>query len=254
VKEDDRDDVPPFAWYLHWKLPEPRLKFLKEANQWKNLVRAYLASISLGDHLLGRVLDQLKASGFDDNTIIIVWSDHGWHLGEKGITGKNTLWERSTHVPLIFAGPGIAHGRCTHPAELLDLYPTLCELTGAPIPEGVEGHSLMPQLKDPIAPREWPAITTHGQNNHTVRTDRYRYIRYADGSEEFYDMQSDPNEWTNLAKDPKCADLIQQHRKWLPRVNVLPIPGSKTRLVELRPDGTIWWEGQQVKPGEAIPQ
>lgn len=255
VKEDDRDDVPPFAWYLHWKLPEPRLKFLKEADQWKNLVRAYLASITLGDHLLGRVLDAAEAAGFNDsNTIVVVWSDHGWHLGEKGITGKNTLWERSTHVPVIFAGPGVTAGqRCTRPVELLDLYPTLAELCGLPAPQGVEGHSIVPQLKDAKAPREWPAITTHGQNNHTVRTERYRYIRYVDGSQELYDMQSDPNEWTNLAKDPKYAAVIEAHKKWLPATNVPPIPGSKTRLVELK-DGVVWWEGQPVGKNDPIPQ
>ena len=129
MNADDRDDLPRFASYLHWKLPEPRLKWLQENNQWKPLVRAYLASVSFVDSQVGRVLDALAASGLEKNTIVVLWSDHGWHLGEKGITGKNSLWERSTRVPLIFAGPGIAAGaKCTRPAELLDLYPTLLEL------------------------------------------------------------------------------------------------------------------------------
>ena len=94
--EDDRDDTPRFSWYLHWKLPEPRLKFLIEADQWTNLVRSYLACTSFVDSQVGRVLD---ANGLTDNTIVVLWSDHGWHLGEKEIIGKNTLWDRSTRVP-----------------------------------------------------------------------------------------------------------------------------------------------------------
>ncbi|MCP5118617.1 MAG: sulfatase, partial [bacterium] len=106
----DRDDTPRFSWYLHWTLPEPRFKFLEEANQWKNLVRSYLASVSFVDSQVGRVLDALEANGLADNTVVVLWSDHGWHLGEKLITGKNTLWDRSARVPLIFAGPGVAAG------------------------------------------------------------------------------------------------------------------------------------------------
>ncbi len=125
VKEDDRDDVPAFSWFLHWKLPEPRLSWLKGANQWQSLVRSYLASTSFVDSQIGRVLDALEATGRGDKTVVVLWSDHGWHLGEKGITGKNTLWERSTRVPLIIAGPGVCPGAaCVRPAELLDLYPT----------------------------------------------------------------------------------------------------------------------------------
>lgn len=106
VKEDDRDDLPRFASYLHWKLPEPRLKWLRENKQWAALVRAYLASVSYADAQVGQLLQALKDSGREGNTIVVLWGDHGWHLGEKGITGKNTLWERSTHVPLFIAGPG----------------------------------------------------------------------------------------------------------------------------------------------------
>ena len=150
----DRDDTPRFSWYLHWKLPEPRFKFLEEANQWENLCRSYLACTSFVDSQVGRVLAALKKSGKADNTIVVLWSDHGWHLGEKLITGKNTLWDDGTRVPLIFAGPGIAsEGRCTKPAELLDMYPTLLELCGLPENKHLEGHSLVPQLKDANADR-----------------------------------------------------------------------------------------------------
>ncbi len=250
VKEGDRDDTPEFSWYLHWKLPEPRLSWLKSSGQWRPLVRAYLASTAFMDSQVGRVLDALEASGAAANTVVVLWSDHGWHLGEKGITGKNSLWERSTRVPLIVAGPGAAAGtRCARPAELLDLYPTLIDLCGLPPREGLEGHSLVPQLRDAAAPRPWPAITTHNAGNHAVRSERWRYIRYADGSEELYDTQADPNEWTNLAKNPQNAGVIREHTAWLPKTDAPPAPGSAHRILENR-DGVWLWEGKTVRPEE----
>lgn len=126
VKEDDRDDIPAFASYLHWKLPEPRLSTLRKHDQWRPLVRAYLACTAFMDSQVGRVLEALEKSSQTDNTIVIVWGDHGWHLGEKLMTGKNTLWERSTRVPFIWAGPGVTKGqRCGRAVELLDIFPTL---------------------------------------------------------------------------------------------------------------------------------
>lgn len=249
VKLDDRDDVPFFAWYLHWKLPEPRLSWLKKENQWRPLVRAYLASTAFMDSQVGRVLEALRASGRADNTIIVLWSDNGWHLGEKLITGKNSLWERSTHVPLVFAGPGIATGRCVRPAELLDIYPTLVELCGLPPRTGLEGHSLAAQLKDPAAPREAPAITTANQDNHSIVTERWRYTRYADGSQELYDRRSDPNEWTNLAAKPGHEAVMAEMSRWLPKVNVPAVPGSADRLL-VQKDGAWYWEGKKIIAAE----
>jgi arylsulfatase A-like enzyme len=254
VRRDDRDDTPRFSWYLHWKLPEPRLKFLEEANQWKNLVRSYLACTSFVDSQVGRVLDALDSNGYADNTIVVLWSDHGWHLGEKLITGKNTLWDRSARVPLIFAGPGVASGaRCQRPAELLDIYPTLVELCGLPPKEGLEGHSLVPQLKNAQAPRPWPAITTHNHDNHGVRSENWRYIRYADGSEELYDMREDPNEWNNLAGDPRYAEVIDEHRQWLPKTSAKPAPGSRSRILTYE-NGQANWEGEDIDPAAPIPE
>ncbi|QDV48044.1 sulfatase [Gimesia fumaroli] len=252
--ETDRDDTPRFSWYLHWKLPEPRFKFLKEANQWKNLVRSYLACTSFVDSQIGRVTEALEKNNLAENTIIVIWSDHGWHLGEKLITGKNTLWERSTRVPLIFAGPGITEGAvCSKPAELLDIYPTLVELCGLPPRMDLEGHSLVPQLKDANTPRKWPAITSHNRNNTTVRTENYRYIHYADGSEEFYDMKQDPAEWKNLSNDPNYAQLIEEHRAWLPTINEKPAPGSKHRILRYE-NGQANWEEVDIKDDEPIPE
>jgi arylsulfatase A-like enzyme len=253
VKDDDRDDLPRFASYLHWKLPEPRLKWLKENNQWRPLVRAYLASISYVDWQVGRVLDALAAGGLEKNTVVALWSDHGWHLGEKGITGKNTLWERSTRVPLIFAGPGVASGaKCGRPAELLDLYPTLLDLCGLPPKAGLEGVSLVPQLKDASAPRERPAITTHNPGNHAVRTERWRYIRYADGSEELYDRDTDPHEWTNLAADPRHDAVKQRLAKWLPATSAAPLPGSAGRTLTYD-NGVPVWEGKPIGKNDPFP-
>ncbi len=254
VKEDDRDDLPRFASYLHWKLPEPRLKWLQEAKQWKPLVRAYLASISFVDAQVGRVLQALQDHGYEKNTIVVLWSDHGWHLGEKGITGKNSLWDRSTRVPLIFAGPGIAaNAKCHRPAELLDVYPTLLELCGLPANQRNEGISLVPQLKDAKAPRERPAITTHNPGNHGIRTEKWRYIVYADGSEELYDMENDPHEWTNLANKPEFAHVKKELARWAPAKSAPPMPGSAHRILTFD-NGLPVWEGQEIKPNDPFPE
>jgi choline-sulfatase len=253
VKDDDRDDLPRFASYLHWKLPEPRLRWLQEHDQWRPLVRSYLASISYVDMQVGRVLKALSESGLEKSTVVVLWSDHGWHLGEKGITGKNTLWERSTRVPLVFAGPGIAAGaKCGRPAELLDIYPTLADLCSLPKKDGLEGLSLAPQLKDSRAQRPRPAITTHNPGNHAVRTERWRYIRYADGSEELYDRDADPNEWTNLAGEARHAELKRSLAKWLPTSSAAPLPGSAGRLLTYE-NGIAVWEGKPIGKNDVFP-
>lgn len=256
VNPQDRDDTPRFSWYLHWNLPEPRLRWVKENNQWRNLVRSYLACVSFTDAQIGRLLDALSARGLSDNTIVVVWGDHGWHLGEKLITGKNTLWERSTRVPLIFAGPGVARGgRCVRPAELLDIYPTLAELCALPARTDLEGHSLGAQLRDASAERIWPAITSHNQGNHAVRSERWRYIRYADGSEELYDRSADPHEWRNLAMQPEHAAVMAEHRKWLPKIDVAPAAGSANRVLTYdRSTDEAIWEGQVVRRSDFIPE
>jgi choline-sulfatase len=254
IQPGDRDDTPRFSWYLHWKLPEVRLKYLQEENEWKNLVRSYMACTSFVDSQVGRVLDALEASGKADNTIVVLWSDHGWHLGEKEITGKNTLWDDGTRVPLIFAGPGISAGqRCTQPAELLDMYPTLIDLCGFPGNNRLEGISLLPQLKDAATNRKRPAITTHNHDNHGVRSEDWRYIHYADGSEELYDMRKDPNEWKNLASNPKFASVLEQHRAWMPKASAMPAPGSKHRILIYK-NGTANWETRDIGANDPIPE
>lgn len=254
IKRDDRKDTPRFSWYLHWKLPEPRLEFLEDENEWMNLTRSYLACTTFVDSQVGRVIDALDRSGHADNTIIVLWSDHGWHIGEKEITGKNTLWDDGTRVPLVFAGPGITAGQlCSKPAELLDVYPTLAALAGLPEKEGVEGISLLPQLRDAETPRERPAITTHNAGNHGIRTEDWRYIVYADGSEELYDMQSDPNEWDNLAGDASYKEQIESLRKFVPTGDKPPAPDSASRIL-IYENGKVNWEGEDVPEGAPIPE
>jgi arylsulfatase A-like enzyme len=253
--EGDRQDTPRFSWYLHWNLPEPRLKTLIERGELRPLVRAYLASTSFMDAQVGRVLAALEATGRAKNTLIVLWSDHGYHLGEKEISGKNTLWDRSTHVPLVFAGPGVTAGaKSKRPAELLDIFPTLLELTGLPARRDIEGLSLVPQLRNANAPRERPAITTHNHDNHTIRNERWRYIRYADGSEELYDLQADANEWKNLAGDPKFAAAKAEMARWLPKVNKKPVPGSASRILTYDPvTEEVIWENKPVRKTDPIP-
>jgi len=255
IKINDRKDTPRFSWYLHWRLPEVRLKFLQEHNEWKNLTRSYLACTSFVDAQVGRVLEALEKNQLTKNTIVVLWSDHGWHIGEKGITGKNTLWDDGTRVPLIFAGPGIKKGRCTQPAELLDIYPSLNALCGLPAKKGLEGISLVPQLKDASAKRDRPAITCHNHDNNGVRSEKWRYIRYADGSEELYDMIKDPNEWTNLANSAEYGEIIKNHRSWIPKDNKKPAPGSAHRVLTYDKDsGSVIWEGRPIKKNEKIPE
>ena len=256
ILEDDRQDTPRFSWYLHWHLPEPRLKWVKENNQWRNLVRSYLASTSFVDAQIGRLMAALDEAGLAENTVVVLWGDHGWHLGEKAITGKNTLWDDGTRVPLIFAGPGVrSGGRCMQPAELLDIYPTLVELCGLTPRTDLEGLSLVPQLKNSDTKRDRPAITSHNQGNHGVRSERWRYIHYADGSEELYDHQTDPNEWTNLASNPEHAAIITAHKKWLPKVDRPPAPNSANRVLTYdSATDTAVWEGQTVGRNDEIPE
>jgi choline-sulfatase len=181
------------------------------------LTQAYLASISFVDNCVGRVLDALAASPHADNTIVVLWSDHGFHLGEKHHWAKRTLWEESTRVPLLVAGPGVqAAAECQEPASLIDLYPTLLELCGLPPQPHTTGLSLVPQLRDSTTPRHRPAITSSYEGNHAIRSKDWRLIHYRDGAEELYDHRTDPDERTNLADAPAHQERKQRLREWLP--------------------------------------
>jgi arylsulfatase A-like enzyme len=226
-KPDDWDDLPDISKRVNFAPMMPAMDWVLREKEWPNIVQAYLACVTFVDHQVGRVVRALEASPHANNTIIVLWSDHGYHLGEKGRFAKQSMWERSSKVNLIIVAPNTAHGRkCAGAVQLLDLYPTLLELCELPRNKRNEGHSLVKLLKNPVAP--WPhvAITTYGPNNHSLRDSRYRYIRYEDGSEELYDHRRDPNEWHNIASDPDHAEVIQALQAHLPRVNAKNAKGS----------------------------
>ena len=222
VNENDLDDVPPIGRQMA-KPQGDHAKVLKH-KQWRKAVQGYLASISFVDTCVGRVIDALDKSAYADNTIIVLWSDHGWHLGEKLHWRKFALWEEATVAPGV-TRPG---QRCARPVTMVDIYPTLIELCHLAPKNELEGRSLVPLLKNPKAKWERPALTTHGRNNHSLRSERYRYIQYSDGTEELYDHDKDALEWDNLAGDPKYAEVKKQLAQWLPTTNVPQIPKPKT--------------------------
>ena len=216
--EDDLADIPP-AGVKMAKPDGDHAKFLREG-RWKAAIQSYLASIAYTDMNVGRLLDALDRSPHRDNTIIVLWGDHGWSLGEKSHWRKFALWEEATRAPLIFVAPGVTQPEtvCNHPVDFMGIYPTLCELAGLEIPKHVEGKSLVPLLTDPTTDWPLPAITTHGRGNHAVRADNWRYIRYADGSEELYDHAQDEYEWTNLASQPELREAKAALAAHLPKV------------------------------------
>ena len=213
--DHDLDDVPTAGKALA-KVRWGDLKAIQQAGAKRRAVQAYLASISFADEQLGRVLDALDASSYQHNTIVVLWSDHGWHLGEKQHWHKSTLWEESTRVPLIISVPGGLPGECKQPASLIDLYPTLTELCGIATNRKLDGVSLVAQLNNPQAKRK-PVLVEFRKGNVAVRSEHWRFIRYADGSEELYDHRQDPKEWVNLQGVAEHQPVNKRLAKWLPR-------------------------------------
>ena len=236
TKKGDLDDLPAFGKKLAREVYDPsgERDFAVKPNgdhanviannQWLKAVQAYLATISFADAQIGRVLDALDRSGHADNTIVVLWGDHGWHLGEKDHWRKHALWDVSTRTPLIFSAPrGVAEDKlCQRPVSLIDIYPTLIDLCGLPKRRGLDGQSLKSLLENPERKWDRPVVITYGLNNHAVQTERWRYIRYRDGGQELYDHERDPNEWTNLASIPKYSPQKTKLAKWLPSTNGEP--------------------------------
>ncbi len=218
VKSNDLDDLGPMGRRLALDRGSRHDKVV-EFGEWKPAVQAYLASISFADANVGRVINALDSSAYRDNTIVVFWSDHGYHLGEKNHWHKFTLWNRSTHVPLVVVAPGVTRSGsvCREPVNLLDIYPTLTELCGLDPRSDLDGESLVPLLRNPDAGRSTPSITTHGAGNHSARTKDWTYIRYSTGEEELYDRKADPNEWRNLAGDLKYSAIKKRLAATFPR-------------------------------------
>lgn len=192
---------------------------LRRDDAWEDIYRAYLACTNFTDDNVGRVLDALAASGYMDNTIVILWSDHGFQMGAKRSLSKFTLWNESTRVPFIIWDARSQDGNgqtYDEPVGLIDIYKTICELADLPTPSYVDGGSLVPWLENPGLARERPAMTTWGRGNYSLRFKDWRYTRYFDGSEELYAEDCDFNEWTNLADRPRYSALKQELAKWLP--------------------------------------
>ena len=222
VNENDLDDVPQIGQNMSSGLEdESDYQRVKRYNLKKQAVQAYLANIAYADECVGVVLDALKKSKYANNTIVVLWGDHGWHLGEKLHYRKFVLWEESCRVPFIIKVPGnTANGKnCERTVNLLDIYPTLTELCGLPHNPTNEGRSIVPLIQNPSEEWPYPSLTTMGFKRHAVRDENWRYIQYEDGSEELYDHQNDPLEWKNLASDPAYDSLKAALQKWMPETN-----------------------------------
>ena len=223
VKSDDRADLPPIVDEVAVAPAAPPHQWFVDSGRWKEAVQSYLACIRWTDEQVGRLIDAIDQRSLADNTVVVLYSDHGFFLGEKQRWAKQSLWERATHVPLVVVAPSVPGGGvCGRPVELLSIYPTLADLCGLPKPDGVEGSTLRPLINNPKAAWSRPALTTHGKDNHAVRSETHRYIRYRDGSEELYDLRSDPNEWENLADKPGYEDLKSELALFMPAVNAVP--------------------------------
>lgn len=190
----------------------------KQPMYWKKLVRAYMASINHTDEMIGKLMSALEESPHKDNTIIILWGDHGWHLGEKEHWRKFTLWRKGTRTPLIIYDPNniLKGSRIEHPVSLQDIYPTLVDLCGLKTKQEIDGNSLLPLIKDPQIKWDHPVLISHGPGNFAVCADDWRYIRYYDGGEELYNTKEDPNEYFNLAGKSEFQGILQKLYSYIP--------------------------------------
>ncbi|MDG2253519.1 MAG: sulfatase [Opitutaceae bacterium] len=268
VPEGDLDDVSKTAQDLgRYALTSGAHSTTSENGQWRNAVSAYLACISFVDAQLGKVLGALDKSKHANNTMIVLWTDHGWQLGEKEHWGKFTAWERSTRVPLIITPPknarpiGFKPNKRSHKAvSLLDVYPTVIDMLGLKKRDDLDGHSLMPLLSDPRAEWVHVAMSTVGRGTHTVRHSRWRYTRYFDGTQELYDHKNDPNEWTNLIGDPERANLVRWLSKKIPEDKIYShfvrygdfkavVPADGSPLMLYGPKVEMFAESKDVSSG-----
>ena len=226
--ENDLSDIPAKGLAMAGK----EFGIIKRNGQWKQAVQGYLAASSFADACVGHLLDALEDSPYRDNTIVVLWGDHGYHIGDKHHVAKSALWEQTTRTPLIIYAPGklpsaaAANGKvCQNPVSLIDLYPTLIDMCGLPKRPGLDGRSLTPLVSNPNAAWPWPAIITHSPHwhgtNHAIRTREFHYIHYSDGGEELYDVSNDPHQWKNLAEDSKYGAAKEDLKKWLPKTNAV---------------------------------
>ncbi|MCB1276747.1 sulfatase [Prosthecobacter sp.] len=215
----------------------------------KTLRHGYHACITYVDAQVGRLLDALEKEGLADNTVIVLWGDHGWQLGEHGLWHKHTNFEIAARSPLLISMPksNTAGRHCAAPVEFVDVYPTLADVCGLPIPSGLGGSSLKPYLDNPDAPMQKPAISQYPKSSkdhggslmgYSVRTERWRctFWRKRNGADigfvELYDENNDPNETVNLADKPEHAQLIASLQKHLPPVGSDEQPSKSAKTVQ----------------------
>jgi iduronate 2-sulfatase len=221
----------------------------------RTLIHGYYAATSYMDAQLGKVLDELEKLGLAENTIVVLWGDHGWHLGDHGMWCKHSTYEQATRAPLIIAAPGKAPSRTAALAEFIDVYPTLCDLAGQPKPSHLEGQSLAPAMDAPATQARTAAFQVYPRSprdtgpllGQAVRTDRWRYVEWQKGdgaavARELYDMQNDPGETVNLAEKPEHSAVAAQHSGLL-----------KTRLARPFPAGLKLLDPEKTKPAGAAP-
>ncbi len=259
-KEDDLEDLPEAG---KQQGPNRYFAHIRKQGQWKQGIQGYLSSIAFADAMIGRVIDALDSSPYRDNTIVVLWGDHGWHLGEKQHWQKYTGWRVCTRVPLIFrvpsGTPGLPGGtkagsRCSKPVNLLSLFPTLTKLAGIPTKRDNDGPSLVPLLRNPSDNWDNVSVTYLSKpDSYSLSTERWRYIHYEDGGEELYDIATDRYEWDNLAgkaehsaklkklaalAPKRFAPFVKPKDSSLPKLTwqekgAEPIPASK-------PDGNVF--------------
>ena len=243
IKEDDLDDLPEKIRKM--KTGRSRIvQKLKSLDAWDDAIHGYLACISYADAMIGRVLDALEQSSYADNTIVVLWSDHGYHLGEKGDWGKHTLWERSSNVPFIWSGPGVAKNKVTDvTVSLIDMYPTFVEMCELPkTRQKLEGTSIASTLADPDKAEDRTVFLPHTHpGEYAIINQDWRYIRYGEEGEELYDLNKDTNEWTNLAGQSKYADLKIEMASLAPKDFAPPAKKMHAGRDLLVKDGSFQW-------------
>jgi len=241
-KDDDLEDLSPAIRKFYTNRSKQH-KELETYGALKDALHGYLASISFADAMLGRLLDALEASPYKDNTIIVVWSDQGFHHGEKGHWGKHSLWQRTTQVPFIWAGKGIAQNEgVENTVSLIDIYPTLIELCNLQSNNKLEGVSLVSALQNPSSSIERDVFIPHAEReSYAVVNNNWRYIHYKDGAEELYNVKQDPNEWYNLAGTGAYQHIIEAMQKAAPKQ--FSAPATPKNTLKLIVEGeTFHWE------------
>jgi arylsulfatase A-like enzyme len=238
VLEDDLSDLGPVARELITRGGNYH-QHVVEAGQWERAIQGYLASIAYADAMVGRLLAALEDSPYADNTIVVIWSDHGWQLGEKQHWRKFALWENVIRTVMMMRVPaglealpgGSAEGIATdNLTSLLDIYPTLVELCQLPSRNDFDGVSLVPMLAEPGKPVPRAVVSTYDYGSYSVRLGNWHYIRYIDDSEELYDLSADPEEWHNLASDPGFEAMKVQLATHIPTD---PIDLPEVSLIDL---------------------